>query len=49
MDPKDAPNCYDFALLLHEQKEQKKRIKYCSVIGYLSGNPSGSVENRLSF
>ena len=35
MDPKDVPICYDFALLFHEQKKQKKLIKYSPVIGYL--------------
>ena len=49
MDPKDVPICYDFALLFHEQKEQKKLIKYCSLIGSLLGNHLGSVESRLSF
>ena len=49
MDPKDVPICYDFALLFHEQREQKKLIQYSSVIGYLLGNPLGSVESRLSF
>ena len=38
MNPKDAPICYDFALLFHEPKEQKKLIKYSPVIGYLLGN-----------
>ena len=38
MNPKDAPMCYDFALLFDEPKEQKKLIKYSSVIGYLLGN-----------
>ena len=49
MDPKDVPICYDFALLFHEQKKQKKLIKYSPVIGYLLGNPLGSVESRMSF
>ena len=49
MDPKDVPICYDFALLFHKQKEQKKLIKYSPVIGYLLGNPLGSVESRMSF
>ena len=49
MNPNDVPICYDFALLFHEQKEQKKLIKYCSLIGYLLGNHLGSVESRLSF
>ena len=49
MDPKDVPICYDFALLFHEQKEQKKLIKYSPVIGYLLGNTLGSVESRMSF
>ena len=44
MDPKDEPICYDFALLFHEQKEQKKLIKYGLVIGYLLGNRLASVE-----
>ena len=43
MDPKDVPICNDFALLFIEQKKQKKLIKYCSVIGYLLGNPLGPV------
>mgnify|MGYP001802051900 CR=1 FL=1 len=50
MDPKDVPICYDFALLFHEQKkEQKKLNKYSPVIGYLLGNPLGSVgrDNEL--
>ena len=33
----DVPNCYDFALLFREQPEQKKFIKYSSVIGCLLG------------
>ena len=46
MDPKDVPICYDFALLFHDQKEQNK---YSPVIGYLLGNPLGSVgrDNEL--
>ena len=47
MDPKDVPIRYGFALLFHEQKEHKKLIKYCSVIGYRLGNLLGSVESRL--
>ena len=43
MDQKDVPICSDFALLFYEQK---KLVKYGSVIGYLLGNP---VESRLSF
>ena len=39
------PICYDFALLFHEQKEQKKLIKYLNLLG----NHLGSVESRLSF
>ena len=46
---KDVPIRYDFALLFHEQKEQKKLIKYSPVIGYLLVNPLGSVESRMSF
>ena len=49
IDPKDVPICYYFALLFHEQKEQKKLIKYSPVIGYLLGNTLGSVESRMSF
>ena len=41
MDPKDVPICSDFALLFYEQKKQRKLVKYCSVIGYLLGNPLG--------
>ena len=37
MDPKVVPICYEFILSFHEQKEQKKLIKYSSVIGYLLG------------
>ena len=40
--------CYDFALLFNEQNEQKKLINYSPVIGYLLGNPFGSVE-RMGF
>ena len=49
MDPKDVPICYGFALMFHEQKEHKKLIKYCSVIGYRLGNLLGAVESRLGF
>ena len=31
MDPKDVPICCEFALLLHEQKEQKKSMDYMGI------------------
>ena len=46
MDPKDVPICYDYALLF---LKQKKLVKYSPVIGYLLGNPLGSVRSRMSF
>ena len=46
MNPKDAPICCDFALLVHEPKEQKKLIKYSSVIGL---SVRESVGSRLSY
>ena len=46
MDPKDVPICSDFALLFYEQKKQRKLVKYCSVIGYLLGNPLGTCREE---
>ena len=49
LDSKDVPICYDFALMFLKQNKQKKLIKYSPVMGYLLGNPLGSVERRMSF
>ena len=37
----DGPKGWAFALPLHEQNEQNKLIKYCSVIGYRLRNLLG--------
>ena len=46
MNPKDAPICYDFALLFHEPKEQKKTHQK-QLCDWLSVRES--VGSKLSF